>query len=171
MPSDRRLICWDAWAFTELINRFSTHRADLLRIAHHAGGDTEVALLTSALAIAEVAGLVRHTVTRQPTGQVDLIEIERMWLSSRVQVQDVTLAVATLARDIVRSSRAMRPRRRLLDGPDAVYLATSSLFGADTLITGDAALLAHSGMLGVRICLPSVLAGELALDTPSSDGE
>lgn len=166
MPSDRRLICWDAWAFTELINRFSPHRADLLRITQHAGdNEAEVGLLTSSLAVAEVTGLLRHAVTRQPVGRVGLNEIQRMWLLSRVQIQDVTLAVANLARDIVRASEAMRPRRRLLDGPDAVYLATARLFGAETLITGDAALLAHSGMLGVRIGLPSELANELDPDS------
>lgn len=162
----------DAWAFTELLDRFSPHHEHLRHIVRlSAGSEPTIEIVTSSLAVAEVAGLVRHGITGNPVAQLDLAVIEGMWRSSPVLIQDVTLALADEARFIVRASQAARPRRRIIRGADAVYLATARIYGADTLVTGDEALLSHSGMLDVRVCLPSVLAGELALDTSPSDGE
>ena len=121
----------------------------------------ELEIVTSSLAIAEVAGLLRHAETGQIVGQLDLTEIERMWRTARIARLDVTRTVARQARDIVRSTAAQRPAKKLIEGSDAIYLATASILKADTLLTGDNALLAHSGMLDVRVCLPPVLFFEL----------
>lgn len=166
MPNGPRRICGDAWAFTELLDQFSPHHRQLRHIARlTVGSDPLIEVVTSSLAVAEVAGLLRDDATRAPIGQLDLGVVERMWRTSPVFIQDVTLALANEAREIVRASQSARPRRRIIRGADAVYLATASLLEADTLITGDAALLAHSGMLGVRICLPTVLYDELVPNT------
>jgi len=159
MANPPRRVCWDAWAFTELLNRFSAHHEHLKHIAAMAAvkRNPEVEIVTSSLAIAEVAGLLKHSETGQVVGQLDVTEIARMWRTARITRLDVTRAVARQARDIVRGAAAERPQRKLIDGSDAIYLATASILNADTLVTGDKALLAHSGVQSVRICLPPVL--------------
>jgi len=170
MPSSPRRICWDAWAFTELLNRSAPDHEYVRRLAEFADrtGPT-IEIITSTLAMAEVAGLLRHPETMGVVGQLDVDAVERMWEISRVTRVDVTEVVARQARDIVRAAAAVRPRRRLIRGPDAVYLATAAVSGADTLVTRDAALLSHSGLLGIRICPPAVLYNDLSDTTSRGD--
>lgn len=123
MTSDPRRICWDAWAFTELLNRFSPHHRPLLDIVRLAAGDEpRIEIVTSIIAAAEVAGLLRHAETGRIVGRLDVTDVELMWNSSPVVRLDVTRGVAERARDIVRASEAARPRRRIIRGADAVYL-------------------------------------------------
>jgi len=92
-----------------------------------------------------------------------------MWHESRVILFDVSEVIAEVARDIVRTTASARPRGRIIRGADAVYLATADFSGADTLVTHDSALLAHSGMLRIHICPPSVLYNELSKTTMGGD--
>jgi len=167
MPSGPRRICWDAWTFSELLNKYAPDHESVRRIAEIADRvSPDIEIITSTLAIAEVAGLLRHPETMAIVTQLQLERVELMWQGSRIIRFDVTEIIAQRARDIVRSTASARPRRRIIRGADAVYLATAANAGADTLVTRDAALLSHSGMLGIRICPPAVLYNDLS-DTSS----
>jgi len=68
MTSTPRRICWDAWAFSELLNPFAPDHEAVRRIADLADrADPELEIITSTLAVAEVAGLIRHPTTLSVT--------------------------------------------------------------------------------------------------------
>lgn len=160
--SDPRRICWDANAFIDLLEPSAEHHQDLRDIVSFAEArSSQLEIVTSSLAIAEVAGLVRGPNGKDLIGILDMSQIEAVWEKSVIIVVDLSPAVARLGQELVRLSYEQQPETKTLKGPDAVYVATAKLTGADILVTRDGRLLHNSGLGGIQTRTPDQMRKEL----------
>lgn len=143
-------IYWDANVFLAYLLAIPEHLAVLQAIVRLARDRRDVAIVTSAVSITEVAYFEAERVSGALDPAVER-RLDALWLDPALRVEPFTTVVGRSARRLIRDSIVAGPRLRPLD---AIHLATAMESRVSEFQTFDTALHKHSGRLGFPIGTP-----------------
>lgn len=167
-----RYIYWDSCVFLSYVSRIPERIAVLENILDEAQKKSDIKIISSALAIAEVVFASGHGPGRRmPAPQEELID--QLWKASFVELVEASPILFMEARQLMRQAADDGYSLKVLD---AVHLATATWFDGqitplDEVHTYDPKWAKFGAELNLFICEPRLLQPPLPLADSGEEGD